>query len=58
MRILIVPFAAAAIFAMANYSASAMNDSQANSLKSFDQAVMAWQMAHHPATQTKASTNR
>ena len=42
MRIFLVPFAALAMFAMANYGASAMSVSQANGIRAGDQAVMAW----------------
>lgn len=49
MRIFIVPFAAAAMFAMANYGASAMSLNQANSIRAGDQAVMAWHQLHHHA---------
>jgi hypothetical protein len=53
MRIFVVPFAAAAMFAMANYGASAMSISQAEGLRSGDQAVKAWHQAHHPAGNPK-----
>lgn len=46
MRILLVPFAAAALFACANYGASAMSLTQADSIKAGDQAVMQWHLAH------------
>jgi hypothetical protein len=48
MRIFLVPFAALAMFATANYGASAMSVSQADGLRAGDQAVMAWHQAHHP----------
>ena len=37
----------AMMFAMANYGASAMSLSQADSLRVGDQAVMAWHQTHH-----------
>ena len=47
MRIFLIPFAALAMFAMANYGASAMSLSQADSLRVGDQAVMAWHQTHN-----------
>jgi hypothetical protein len=47
MRIFLVPFAALAMFAMANYGASAMSISQANGIHAGDQAVMIWHQTHH-----------
>ena len=47
MRIFLIPFAALAMFATANYGASAMSLSQADSLRVGDQAVMAWHQTHH-----------
>jgi hypothetical protein len=46
MRIFLVPFAAAAIFAMANYGASAMSLEQAEGLKAGDVTVMSWHQNH------------
>lgn len=46
MRIFLVPFAAAAMFAMANFGASAMSISQANGIRAGDQAVTAWHKSH------------
>ena len=58
MRIFLVPFAAAALFAFANYGASAMNLSQADSIKAGDQAVLAWHLSHHHGQNEKADTVR
>lgn len=55
MRIFLVPFAAAAMFAMANYGASAMSLSQANGIRAGDQAVTAWLQAHHHGHDGKAA---
>lgn len=55
MRIFLVPFAAAALFACANYGASAMSMSQADSIKAGDQAVLQWHLAHEIAQSERAS---
>jgi hypothetical protein len=53
MRIFLVPFAAAAMFAMANYGALAMSTSQADGVRAGDQAVLAWHQAHHHGNSAK-----
>jgi hypothetical protein len=58
MRIFLVPFAAAALFACANYGASAMSISQADSIKAGDRAVLAWHLAHRPDRPEKADLVR
>ena len=55
MRIFLVPFAAAALFACANYGASAMNMSQAEGIKAGDQAVLQWHLAHEIQRSERAS---
>ena len=58
MRIFLVPFAAAALFACANYGASAMSVTQENGIRAGDQAVLAWHFAHHADRPEKAGLVR